>query len=335
MLTDIMRHQSAAGHDVHIVIINNGIDAVLLQRAASVATVHRIGRPEGSKNLWWWLKYNLTIKRLRADVLHYHTDKCAGFTWSRQRAAVLATVHDTKVRWQYLPILNNLCAISQAVESDMHARYGKVCTLVPNGIETDNVTVKSDWYTGGALRMVKVSNLIAEKKGQDIVIRAVAMLRAEGRDVTVDFVGEGASEQYLRNLAADCGVADAVTFVGRKHREWVYAHLADYDLFVQASRYEGFGLTLAEAMAAKLPVIASDVDGPAEIIGRNNRYGTLFASEDADALAQAIRRYMDAPQKGNTLAATDAYNHVCNQYSVRRTALNYIDYYKKLVDNEQ
>ena len=65
------------------------------------------------------------------------------------------------------------------------------------------------------------------------------------------------------------------------------AHLTDYDLFVQPSRWEGFGLTVAEAMAAGVPVLVSEGQGPAEVT-QGSRYGWLFANGDADDLQRQI-----------------------------------------------
>lgn len=59
---------------------------------------------------------------------------------------------------------------------------------------------------------------------------------------------------------------DHVIFEGLKEQAWIYENLCRYDLFIQPSRYEGFGLTVAEAISAKVPVLVSNIEGPLEII---------------------------------------------------------------------
>ena len=116
-----------------------------------------------------------------------------------------------------------------------------------------------------------------------------------------------------------------------KTQEFIYNHLCDYDLFVQPSRYEGFGITVAEAMAAKLPVLVSDIEGPMEIIGYG-KYGMYFESENVDDLAEKLRNIL---QGGYDYSLVEkAYQHVCNHYDVVTTAQRYIAEYKKVINTK-
>ena len=86
--------------------------------------------------------------------------------------------------------------------------------------------------------------------------------------MSVAFIGEGDSRTFLEKMSADLNVADRVDFLGLKDRDYIYQHLCDYDLMCHPSRFEGFGLTVAEGMVAKLPVLVATGDGPYEIIGQ-------------------------------------------------------------------
>ena len=103
--------------------------------------------------------------------------------------------------------------------------------------------------------------------------------------------------------------------------------MADYDLFVQPSRWEGFGLTVAEAMAAKVPVIVSEGQGPAEVTC-GNLYGWTFENGNADDLAAKIKyifdNYNEAMDKANS-----ALSYVQHTYDVSVTARKYLDNYTK------
>lgn len=121
-------------------------------------------------------------------------------------------------------------------------------------------------------------------KGIDVMLRAMARLRARGVAVRLKIAGDGPEKAPLQSLAAELGLTHLVDFTG-----WVdpAAYLPALDLFVVPSRVEPFGLVVAEGMAAGVPVIASNIDGPGEILS-GGAFGRLVPPEDAAALADAI-----------------------------------------------
>lgn len=125
-----------------------------------------------------------------------------------------------------------------------------------------------------------------EQKGFDILLQAVAVLRDEGIDFALRIAGDGPARGELEALTATLDLTDRVTFCG-----WVSPatpYLAGLDLFVMSSRYEPFGLVVIEAMAAGLPVVASAIEGPVEIL-RDGHFGLMFPNEDVTALASALK----------------------------------------------
>lgn len=133
-------------------------------------------------------------------------------------------------------------------------------------------------------------------KGQDTAIDAVALLRAEGRDVHLALVGgavvghEGDIAQRLHQQTLDRGVADLVHHIGHVDDPGPW-HAAG-TLAIQASAHEAFGLSVVEALAHGVPVIASATDGPTEILD-GGRCGVLTPPGDAEALARAIADLLD------------------------------------------
>jgi len=100
-------------------------------------------------------------------------------------------------------------------------------------------------------------------------------------------IGDGKSRQYLENLAKDLEVNGLLSFTGARDRRYILEHLRDFDMLIQPSRYEGFGITVIEGMAAGVPVLVSNIDGPMEII-REGKYGSYFTSGEAIDCAQKI-----------------------------------------------
>ena len=82
-------------------------------------------------------------------------------------------------------------------------------------------------------------------------------------------------------------------------------------------------------MAAKVPVLVSNIEGPMEIIG-DGKFGMSFVSEDADDCARQIKMFCDAP---NLKVREEAYQHVIAKYDVSVTARKYLEVYKQLMDN--
>jgi glycosyltransferase involved in cell wall biosynthesis len=136
-------------------------------------------------------------------------------------------------------------------------------------------------------------------KGQDRLLRAQALLRARGHDVSVLLVGgdvyasADGYRQSLRHLIRAHRLTDAVVFTG--HVPDVGRYLDDMDVFVSAASGEPFGIALLEAMAHGLPVIAVADGGPAEIVV-SEKSGLLVDSPTPAAIAGALERLIRDPE---------------------------------------
>ena len=97
-------------------------------------------------------------------------------------------------------------------------------------------------------------------------------------------------------------------------------------MFVQPSRFEGFGLTVAEAMAAKTPVLVSSGDGPEEVVD-HGRYGYLFDKGNHVDLAKKLEDIINNGYDANMVDC--AYQRVLDLYNIKVTARNYINQYIK------
>ena len=126
------------------------------------------------------------------------------------------------------------------------------------------------------------------EKGVDVAIRAAAAIP----ELDLVVAGDGSCRATLEATAAELGIAERIHFLG--YRTDPAALLANADLFVLPSLVEGFPLSVVEAMAAGVPVVASDIGGTREAV-EHERTGLLVRPRDADALAAAIRRTLSDP----------------------------------------
>lgn len=142
------------------------------------------------------------------------------------------------------------------------------------------------------LRIVAVGTL-KRLKGFDVLLRALAPLQGGGFRFELLIAGEGPERDSLRYLASSLGLADSVRFLGEISD--VPALLSHAQLAVHASRSEGLSNAILEAMAEKLPVIATAVGGTPEIIV-DGVSGLLVPPDDPPALANAVKRLSADPQ---------------------------------------
>jgi glycosyltransferase involved in cell wall biosynthesis len=153
-----------------------------------------------------------------------------------------------------------------------------------------------------------------------------ALLRAMCKvpDAHLVLAGDGDSRPDMEALARKLEIAERVHFLGR--RPDVPSLLKMADVYVHASTWEGFGLAAVEAMAAGLPVVATDVPGLAEVVGDA---GLLFPKCDADKLATHISSLLTSPElrtrmKQQSLARAQ-------QFSIERTVESYIKMFESVL----
>jgi glycosyltransferase involved in cell wall biosynthesis len=211
-------------------------------------------------------------------------DQAKRFRWFKQR--VLRTAYHDAAR---------LIAVSGGVARRASELYGIDADRIrviwnPVDLERiDRLAAESPnpYPADGSFRVVSVGRLIPEK-GVDVLIRAVAtLIRERNRDeLRLHIVGQGPEEFALKALARELGVDPHVVFEGFAANP--YPFLRHANLFCLSSQTEGMPNVLLEAMACRVPVLATDcVSGPREILD-GGRFGRLVPPRDAQALAEAI-----------------------------------------------
>jgi len=207
------------------------------------------------------------------------------------RRAMHAWIHDRTVLFHSLEqftntLANEVIANSQAVlrDAEAHERFlPKIRTVIYNGIDV-NLYEPAYRPPSGPLRFVTVGAL-APRKGQEYAIAAMQLAADAGVDAHLVLVGSGVDETKLRQLTLESRVADRITFAGEHPDPRPF--LTSADVFLLPSRQEGFSNAILEAMAAGLPVIATDVGGNAEAV-LSGRGGLIVQPENAEALAAAM-----------------------------------------------
>lgn len=176
------------------------------------------------------------------------------------------------------------------------------CGIVP---DTYNLA-STDNYPSDKFEVISIGSL-QDYKGQEYLIKACAILRDNAISLRCRIIGGGEEQQTLENLIAEYALEDVVTLLGPQPQEVVADLLPTAQCYVQPSiitpsgKMEGIPVSLMEALACGLPVIATAISGIPELV-RPDETGYLVPPGDAVALASAMTTVRENANKASKLA---------------------------------
>ncbi len=178
---------------------------------------------------------------------------------------------------------------------------------------------------GGAFEVVTIGQL-QPAKGFHVLIDALALLVADGHDIALTIVGDGAERASLQNRAVHRGVAHRVRFTGTLNQNEVRSALAESDAFALPSFAEGIPVVLMEAMASGLPCVASRITGIPELI-EDGVSGLLVTPSDEVDLARGLAA-LDDDDELRTRLGTTARACVSREYNLARNTAQLVDLFR-------
>ena len=131
------------------------------------------------------------------------------------------------------------------------------------------------------------------QKGVDVLLQALGNVAASGRGFSLEIVGEGPDKVELLSQCKNLRLEDKVHFAGALGREMIRSKLAEHEIFVLPSRYEGMSNAALEAMEAGLPVLLTRCGGIDTYIDKN--IGWLCEPNDVEGLTTSLQRMLDTP----------------------------------------
>lgn len=171
--------------------------------------------------------------------------------------------------------------------------------VIYNGIDIDywegekEYGIRKEYDIADDAFLIGSVSRFSQEKGHVFFLEAIAYLKnlIKTKNLSVPqikyiLVGRGKLLDHCKSLAADLGIADDIVFTG--YRTDIKRILKNCNLFVSHSKSEALGISILEAMACGLPVIATDSGGTKEIIGKDNDCGLLVDYDDKEGLATAI-----------------------------------------------
>lgn len=221
--------------------------------------------------------------------------------------------------------VDKLLAVSQSltdsIKKHMNVKGEVVWNIVDTGVfakrKRNENLLKFSFLSCGAL---------IRRKGFDCLIKSFTALHSNAELI---IMGDGPERSNLEDLARQLGVSDRVCFTGKYKREQMAEELAKANCFVLASRFETFGVVYIEAMAAGVPVIATDCGGPRDFV--NDKVGVLVPVDNVEALRQAMQDMIDGKVKYDS---EEIRQYALDNFSPRVIAERLTKVYEEVLENK-
>lgn len=268
------------------------------------------GRVQYDKLLWRVLaqgtpalleEFDLAVAYIEGASVYYLADRVR----ARRKAAF---IHIDYAAAGYHPMMDQNCfdqidrifvVSGEAGKrfADVYPQHARKIELFRNIVNRELVQQKAlqgEGFTDGfaGTRLVTVGRL-ARQKGYDIAVSAMARVTRDGYKARWYVIGEGPERKALEQRIAARGMREHFVLMGAKDNPYPYIRQAD--LYVQPSRFEGWGIAVEEALILHKPVLASNCTGVAEQI-ETGRNGVLFTLSEK-ALADRLEWFLDHPQE--------------------------------------
>jgi len=308
----------------------------------------------GRIDLKTWIKLYKIIKESKPDIIHthHHLTGILGRLMGKiiSTPIVIHNVENVSNKFSLMARLihvmtflfvDSIVCVSKSVEQSFawwenlfltHKR-----TVIINGIDLPEIDscltelekkrnelnlTQHDFVVGNVARLIP-------QKDQKTLIRAFSRVVQSDTDVKLIIVGGGKLENILKRLVRDLDIEDHVIFTGLIARAEVYRILHILDLFVMTSLWEGFCVAVLQAMAARKPLILTDIP-PFREASDDGVCGKLVPVKNPEAIAKAILELKNNPKMAKEMGET-ARKRVMENFLIQNTVEDYEKLYNRLL----
>ncbi|MBT0585674.1 glycosyltransferase family 4 protein [Alteromonas oceanisediminis] len=287
------------------------------------------------------------LRQLRAhcktvDIVHVHSSFALprillATRFLQNAPKVVYTRHNERVhnsiKWRLVYWLSRrwvakFVFVAEKARANFLQQYSNMasrCETVLNGV----LPVQREAREKAGLHLGHVGRFVP-LKSQHVLVNAAALLPIDIQPkVTLHFFGTGPEQDKVRALANDPAARFSTIFHGHESdRVNIYSQ---FDVLIVTSETEGLSLAILEAMAAKMPVIASEVGGNPELVSSGNN-GYLYPYADAEKLAEQIKRLINDPALLESMGKA-SYARYIDAFSMQTCAQQYARVYQQACTN--
>ncbi len=291
MVVGLSTGLSERGHQVEVALVNDDRRQLVPELHAGKITVHELG---GTDRIGWKGAAGLArlMRSERFDVIHVHGPLPAVVCRLVPGGRPIVTTSHTPL--EALRVLSRVAwrltarrdAARVVVSESVGQSIGGPFTVIPHGVDADDAASVSgllERNTGVEVLAICVASHRRAKNYPNL-LRAVAEARSAGVDVRLSAIGEGPDLEEHRRLSNELGIEGIVTFEAPTTD--VLRRIAQADLLVVSSDWEGQPMVIAEALAVGTPVVSTAVGQAELLIG--DVAGRVVAPGDHIALGRAI-----------------------------------------------
>ena len=353
-IDSLARYLRKRGHLTYILTanFNSGVDYKDPDYVIRVGKAFKIPINKSIGSITLSPKLNKLVKDIvqknNYDIIHIHGPiapvlPMLAIKYSRSiNVATFHSAHDEVLLYRifkgylenYFKKLHGRIAVSEVAKRSISRYFDGEYRIIPNGVDIHRFkpdNEKIEWLIKDNSKKILFVGRIEPRKGLKYLILALSEVVKFISDVKLIVVGDGPFkilyEQYI-----DRSIEDKVIFVGKVGYDELPKFYVSCDIFVSpATEKESFGIVLLEAMASKIPVIASNIEGYKQII-QDEVNGFLFESENYKNLADKIIMVLRNKNFVNKVVE-NAYKIVVEKYSWESVSNQVENYYYELINN--
>lgn len=330
LLMDLIKKQSACGHDITVIVLNDHYESTLVNKAKKFADVYLLKRPQKSKSLHFIFSLWRIIWKLSPEILHAH-NKIFAYLMPICKSKKVFTLHShqkiflSSIRW------DAIFSISEAIKKSIPKVHHYKTKTIFNCVDFSGFKIKN-FSTNAKICIVCVARLDFAIKGQDILLNSFEKLREKHKNIFLTFVGQGKDIEKLKESIKEKRLIDCVAIQENWNRDEVQKNLCNFDIKVLPSRREGFGIAAIEAAGVGLEVIISDTPGLNELSDFNNfkRFKTGDVASLNEVLDVSISKLSN--ESYFTENKIEASREIREKFSIDNLYSGYINVYSKLLN---
>ncbi|CNL44262.1 Glycosyltransferase [Yersinia aldovae ATCC 35236] len=340
---DLSDELSCQGHNIMIICLSG--DVICRPQNLKIKVVNLNMRRTFFGGVKSYLKARQVIKNFSPDVIHSHMVHANIFSRLLRLTTyipiLISTAHSKNegghIRMLAYRLTDFLADIStnvsqEAVEEFIAkgaTRKDKIVAL-HNGIDQKKFIFNSEWReikrkelgVGNSTPLLLAIGRLTEAKDYPNLLKAFACLDMVPK-AQLAVIGSGELDGQLKELAINLNCDERIYWLGMQTNveEWLSA----CDLFVLSSRWEGFGLVVAEAMSCERPLVVTDAGGVAEVVGNSQ---LVVPVSDSKALAEKIAEVLNYSDEEINLILSKNRQRVIDNFSIKNIAQQWLKIYK-------
>ena len=274
-------------------------------------------------------KVKAVIKEFQPDILHAHYASSYGLlgALSGFHPYIISAWGTDVMKFPHINFLtkqiikynlrsaDSICATSHTIEKHIHQLINKKVEVIPFGVDLTEFVNRKNFEKDDSVFTIGCTKALEKIYNINALILSFSELKQKfpSRKIKLVIVGDGTERASLEKMVSDLYLNDDVVFEGKLSHAEVAIKINEFDVLVNLSEYESFGVSVVEAMACQIPVIVSDAEGLKEVVNNQNN-GTIVSSNNIHQITNALEKLMLNEELRNRIGI-NAVERVRNNYN--------------------